>query len=68
MIFANNRIAKLNKRAVYEINSNTIKKGISKNGAPAGKNKLKKFKPCIEKHMYTAEKKVIKESVSVTIK
>ena len=42
MRFANNRIAKLNTRKTYETNSIKTSSGARANGAPGGKNKLRK--------------------------
>jgi hypothetical protein len=43
IIFANNRIAKLKIREIYDTYSIKIKKGIIETGTPSGKNKTKYF-------------------------
>jgi hypothetical protein len=40
-MFANNRIAKLNIRDIYDTYSIKIKNGVIKSGTPSGKNRAK---------------------------
>jgi hypothetical protein len=46
IILANNRIAKLNSRAIYEISSIITSAGAIKIGVPSGKNNFKKLFRC----------------------
>lgn len=68
IIFANNRIAKLKTRAIYEINSIIIKYGATIKGAPVGKNNPKNFNPCFRTPIILIAKKVEKDNVKVKIK
>lgn len=47
IILANNRIAKLNTQALYDIISTMINNGAIIVGAPDGRNNVKKFNLCI---------------------
>lgn len=67
VILANNRIDKVNTFTIYDKNSIVIIKGTITKGTPLGKNKAKKFIPCLRSPIIFIPINIDRDKLNVNI-